>query len=499
MKEVLKVSIGSWAFTLEQQAYDYLQAYLEQLQAQMQDLDSVEDKLGKYLSSQVKNVSQVVTLEQIQEAIQALGFPAFDTSAGAQAEAEEDNAAQRAASKVQQEMARHRLFRHPEQKVLGGVFGGWAAFLGWDAAVLRILYAVFLLVFLFAESIVFPILLLAYVAMWVAMPLARTQEQINQLYARPLGNQVVNDISQEVKQSQLGQFLSEFFRITFGIIFFLVGMTGLVIVPLCFLWLLPADILQFFDFMPLMPALGVSKVLFYICLFIPFLIFFYEGIKLLFKLSFKKFRLGLLLLIFWLVALIALAVSLAANVSIFGRSGTDLTTTYPIENQQDTLYISVDESVFADETYVCVLDATISLLWANPDHQSTLYALPSLKIIPDENIDELKIETSYHSILHKTNFDFLVNGRKMIEKEGEGLKIYPRVYNAENPWSLSHCKMNIRVPAHMTVVMDYVDDSKDCVLQSDERYFIFQGYGCDIDDDVVISTIDGDNCSSFDF
>lgn len=518
MKQVVKASIGRWAFTLEQPAYDFLDAYLTQIKAQGHDLDTIEENLGSYLSTQVNNVSQVVTMQQIQQAIQDLGLPAFDAfSSDAEHQSADENGKNKIddfteefSQRLQDKMTKHRLFRHPEQKVLGGVFGGLGAYFGWDPVVFRLLYGLFLIIFGLAESVIFPVLILLYLVLWVAMPLARNQQQLNQLYGAGAGaekaayyghkgTQVVNDIAQEVRQSQLGSFLAEFFRIFFGIVFFLVGMTGLVIMPLCFMWLIPADILQFFDFMPIVPALGVSKVLFYICLFIPFLIFFYEGIKLLFKLSFKKFRLGLLLLVFWLVALIALAVSLVSNVSIFGRSGTDLTTTYPIENQQDTLYISVDESVFADDAYVCVINAKISLLWANPDHQSTLYALPSLKIIPDDDIDELKIETSYRSIMPKANFDFLVNGRKMIEKEGEGLKIYPRVHNAEHPWGLSYCKMNIRVPAHMTVVMDYVDDSKDCVMQPDERYFIFQGYACDMDDDIVISTIDGENCSSFDF
>jgi hypothetical protein len=31
MKEVIKVSIGSWAFTLDTSAYDFLQAYLDAL------------------------------------------------------------------------------------------------------------------------------------------------------------------------------------------------------------------------------------------------------------------------------------------------------------------------------------------------------------------------------------------------------------------------------------------------------------------------------------
>ncbi|MBQ2447907.1 MAG: hypothetical protein II277_05815, partial [Bacteroidales bacterium] len=93
MKEVIKVSIGSWAFTVDTSAYDFLQAYLDALKTQAQDVDTVEESLGKYLSSQVKNVSQVVTLQQIQQAIQDLGLPAFDAfSSNAEQQTSDENA-----------------------------------------------------------------------------------------------------------------------------------------------------------------------------------------------------------------------------------------------------------------------------------------------------------------------------------------------------------------------------------------------------------------------
>ena len=79
MKQVVKASIGRWAFTLEQPAYDFLDAYLTQIKAQGHDLDTIEENLGSYFSTQVNNVSQVVTMQQIQQAIQDLGLPAFET------------------------------------------------------------------------------------------------------------------------------------------------------------------------------------------------------------------------------------------------------------------------------------------------------------------------------------------------------------------------------------------------------------------------------------
>lgn len=512
MKEVIKVSIGRWAFTLESAAYDFLEAYLQQLKQQAAALadenfvQTAENTLGDYLSSQVNNTQQVLSLEQIQQAITACSLPPIDGAA-----ADGKSFAEDFSERLQEKMHQHRLYRHPKHKVLGGVFGGLGAYFSWDPVVFRILYGLFLIIFLFAESnIIFPALLLLYLVLWVAMPLAQNNDELQQLYGgKPvsddkarqghLGSRVVDNLAQEAKSSQLGSFLSEFFRITFGIVFFLVGMTGLVILPLCFVWLIPADLMPIINFVPMLPAFGLSRVLFYICLFIPFLIFFYEGIKLLFNLNFKKLRLGLLLFLFWLVSVIVMAVSLFANVGFVGRSGSNMTANYPVEATQDTLYISVDESVFRDDAYVCVLNESLYFLWDNPGDEPTLYSLPTLKIHHDDDADEITVKTEYNSPLAKGNLDFLLNGRSIIEKVNDGFQLYPRVYNKENPWPLHSCKMDIYVPAGMTVIMDYADNSRDGELKPGKRYFIFRGYSYDIDDDLDISTIDGQSISSISF
>ncbi len=59
------------------------------------------------------------------------------------------------------------LHRSSEHKIIAGVCGGIADWLGWSPTLVRILYVVFSI-----ASIAFPGIL-AYVALWAIMPKAR--------------------------------------------------------------------------------------------------------------------------------------------------------------------------------------------------------------------------------------------------------------------------------------------------------------------------------------
>ncbi|WP_420387321.1 PspC domain-containing protein [Roseivirga sp.] len=58
----------------------------------------------------------------------------------------------------------NRLFRSSENKVIAGVCGGLAEFLGWDVSTVRLLYVV---ISIFSAA--FPGLLV-YVILWAVMP-----------------------------------------------------------------------------------------------------------------------------------------------------------------------------------------------------------------------------------------------------------------------------------------------------------------------------------------
>ena len=63
---------------------------------------------------------------------------------------------------------RRRLYRNPDDKMLGGVISGMAAYLGWDVTLLRLLLACHL--DLWGRDYLIPV----YIVCWLVIPEART-------------------------------------------------------------------------------------------------------------------------------------------------------------------------------------------------------------------------------------------------------------------------------------------------------------------------------------
>ena len=62
---------------------------------------------------------------------------------------------------------RRRLYRNPDDKMLGGVISGMAAYLGWDVTLLRLLLLVILIC---GVGTLIPV----YIVCWLVIPEART-------------------------------------------------------------------------------------------------------------------------------------------------------------------------------------------------------------------------------------------------------------------------------------------------------------------------------------
>jgi phage shock protein PspC (stress-responsive transcriptional regulator) len=91
------------------------------------------------------------------------------------AEDEKDDEAQQ----EQTQETKRKLFRNTDNKMLGGVFSGLGAYLGWDVTLLRILGVILLFV---THFVVVPI----YIIMWFIVPEAKTAADKLQMMGKPM-------------------------------------------------------------------------------------------------------------------------------------------------------------------------------------------------------------------------------------------------------------------------------------------------------------------------
>ncbi len=190
MNKTVSIHIQGFAFILEEQAYEVLRKYLNDLSAILQNeegkdeiLQDIELRIVELLQEKVSG-QQVVQLEVIQEIIQLLGSPeAFGDE-------ETSTTAQTSAESAEPMVAHKRFFRDPENPILGGVAGGVAAYFNIDVVFVRIFFVLFTMAF--GSGI--PI----YIILWIVTPRAVTASEKLQMRGRAVN---VESIKTEFREA----------------------------------------------------------------------------------------------------------------------------------------------------------------------------------------------------------------------------------------------------------------------------------------------------------
>ena len=188
MKPVVKASIGRTAFTLEDEAFRQLKEYLDSLENHFagnpsgkEIMEEIEVRIAELLLEKC-GPSGVVSPAMVREACDTLGsvkdIDAYKNSDGDK-QAEDGSASEEGAG--ERKKAR-KLYRNPYDKVLGGVCSGIAAYFDKDPLLFRLLAVVILLFFTMTPArTAFWIPVVAYLALWLAIPEARTVRQRYQM------------------------------------------------------------------------------------------------------------------------------------------------------------------------------------------------------------------------------------------------------------------------------------------------------------------------------
>ena len=193
MKKTLTVNLGGTVYHIDEDAYVLLDSYLNNLKHHFSnetDADEIvrdmETRVSELFSEYISRGQQVITIENVEDVIVRMGKPEeinpeSDTYNG-------DAKSYKNTSSG--EKAKHRLFRNPDDRILGGVVSGLAAYFGWDAAWMRISV---LLCGIFIHGFV-----VAYVIAWIIIPMARTATEKLQMRGEPVN---VENIGKTVTDS----------------------------------------------------------------------------------------------------------------------------------------------------------------------------------------------------------------------------------------------------------------------------------------------------------
>ena len=181
MKKTLTVNLGGRVFNIDDDAYRLLDNYLNNLRYHFRKdegaeeiVRDIESRIAELFDEALRGGLQVNTIKEVDEVIARMGKPE-------ELNGEEEGNPSASNSKTfdsESTETRRRLFRNPDDRILGGVISGISAYFGWDPTWVRIILIVF---GCFVHG-----LILAYLIAWIVIPMAQTATEKLQMRGEPI-------------------------------------------------------------------------------------------------------------------------------------------------------------------------------------------------------------------------------------------------------------------------------------------------------------------------
>ena len=238
MKKTYNINLGGIVFHIDEDAYELLDKYLSNLRIHFSKEEGAEEivhdmelRISELFNERLNDRQEVITLSDVEEIIGQMGKPEEMT----------DDTTQDDPIYNKEEKAPKRLFRDPDNKVVGGVCSGIASYFGWDATILRILLIILSLPIIGDGMFVVKGIFLFYIIAWIIIPEAKTATEKLSMKGMKVnvenigktvtdGFEKVNDHLQSEKTKSFLQKLGEGIVSVFG---FLIK-AALVIAAVCF-------------------------------------------------------------------------------------------------------------------------------------------------------------------------------------------------------------------------------------------------------------------------
>lgn len=185
MKITVSINLGGYSFNIDEDAYAELKRYLKSLEihfageeSSSEILSDIESRMSELFRSRLTNYKQVISMDDVRHAISVLGTPE-DIS---------DNEGASAHDKFSSP-GYHRMYRDPDNRLIGGVCSGMGAYWSIDPLIIRIIFVVL--------ALTGGLGLLVYLILYVVLPEAKTTAQKIEMKGNPVN---IHNIKDSVKK-----------------------------------------------------------------------------------------------------------------------------------------------------------------------------------------------------------------------------------------------------------------------------------------------------------
>jgi len=202
MKKTLTINLSGSVFHIDDDAYEKLHEYLNKINGRFGNdkdakeiVEDIESRIAELFTSKLKDGDEVINILHVDEVITIMGTPEAISN-----EEEEAQEKEKTSEKKYYRMKGRRLYRDPEDKVLGGVCSGLGAYFNMDPVIIRILFVVAFFLPVGSSALI-------YIVLWIIVPKALSTAQRLEMKGEVVN---IDNISKTIKEEM--QDVKENFR-----------------------------------------------------------------------------------------------------------------------------------------------------------------------------------------------------------------------------------------------------------------------------------------------
>lgn len=456
MKEVVNVSLQGVSFTMEKEAQQLLENYLNELgrhygEQEAEVVNDIEERIAELLVEKGCR-GNVVQVPHIEEIIGILGMPnEFDSQESGK------------------KSVKKRIYRDTQNGVVAGICSGLAVYLNIDVVWLRVIMVV-LLLFLNIT------LIAVYCILWFIIPAARTigqrcemrgesqgVDQIHRKFAQGAG-----DVGGEMWQAGTKATCTivsagwRIFTIVAGAAFIFLGFVGIAslgVGMLGFDMLMGVSPLDVLDFMELNIGSNLwLKVSGVFVLLLPCVALLYGGMQLCFRFKSPKWRPGLVMFLIWIVSLLVFMFSAVKAFNPYYNVNESRKEKLQFVTASDTLYIKCPRPVGMEKAKMSI-DArgrSLGLLYLNNERRNNV----SVALYPNVELGKSEggayIETTFATFSKPSLFDEYqekIDMGSVVQVKDSLMTVYPSVYSKNEKFAGKVQHIKLCVPENTVVVL----------------------------------------------
>jgi phage shock protein PspC (stress-responsive transcriptional regulator) len=204
MNQTLTVNISGMVFHIEVDAYDTLKNYLNKIKSYFNNSEEreeimldIESRMAELFSGMMNEKNEVIKTSDVEKVIEIMGKPEQYISEDEEQTQEFTNETSIKGDK--------KLFRNPDDRLLGGVCSGLGAYIGVDTVWVRLF---------FVAALFLGFGFLTYIILWIVMPEAKTASDKLKMKGEPINIQNIgkkfeeeaNKVSDNLKNVDTNKF-----------------------------------------------------------------------------------------------------------------------------------------------------------------------------------------------------------------------------------------------------------------------------------------------------